>query len=230
MKKIDSSNFKIYVPVVLWADDLRELFSILSDYENVRITSDNIEYESLKEFLQHTSWRRASEVNIRVPEPYVSISMDNSSTRLHMSSSQRVELGLFSQLDEVLTRCERSPRFFYSYKWVLILPLFVQALFAVSPIAINADLKLAISILMLLWSSSVMYINLCKHSIVNRVNEKDRPGFLKRNLDGILIGIISAILGGIVGIFTPPIVEKLWDKNPTITQNQVKPLQGNLPK
>jgi hypothetical protein len=72
VKKIDVSLRAEYSPIILYVEDLNEIFSIIADVcKNIKINDGNYEYDNTEEFLDKNKDRELYNIEITATEPYV---------------------------------------------------------------------------------------------------------------------------------------------------------------
>lgn len=230
MEKLDTSRSKEYGPLVIWANDLVELFSELKDCKYLKFVADDVKFDSIEEFILECSGRKPSEVKIEVREPYLTIDLYPRWARLYVSSRQLLASGLFLKVDSILSRCERKPRFFFSWAWLVGSAWVIPNLFYLTPFKPFAQLQVWAVVLIFAWMLFVAYIHLWKHSTVHPVRREDRPGFIKRNRDGIVVAVISALLGAVMGAAATRLADRIWPNSPNIAvERDASPQSGSRP-
>ena len=230
MERLDSSRSKEYGPLVIWANDLVELFSELKDCKDLEFVADDVKFDSIEEFIQECRGRKLSEVKIKVREPYLTSDLYPSWAKLYVSSSQLLASGLFLKVDSILSRCERKPRFFFSWAWPACSAWVIPNLFYLTPLKPLAHLQVWAFVLTFAWMFFVGYIHLWKFSTVYPVRQEDRPGFIKRNRDGIVIAVISALLGAVMGAAATKLADRIWPNSPNIAvERDASPQSGSRP-
>lgn len=230
MEKLDTSRSKNYGPLVIWANDLFDLLSELKDCKDFKLIADDVKFDSIEEFIQESRGRKPSVVKIEVREPYLTIELYPSWARLYVSSSQLLASGLFLKVDSILSRCERKPRFFFSYIWAVGSSLIIPRLFYLSPLKPFAHLQICVFVLSFTWMFYLLYIRLWKFSSVLPVRQEYRPSFIKRNKDGIVIAVISALLGAVGGAAATKVADRIWPNSPSImVERAASPQSGSRP-
>ena len=218
MEKLDTSISKEYGPLVIWADDLIELFSELQVVcKDLKFVADDVKYDSIEEFTQESRGRKPTKVKIEVREPYLIIDLNTYSARLYISSSELLASGLFHKVDIILSRCERKPRLFFSSAWLLGSVLIIPNLFHLAPLKPFQYLYILVIMVAFLWMLFVCYIRLRKFSTVLPIRQEDSPSFIKRNIDSISIAMLSALFGAILGAMATKAVDKIWSSNQNIS-------------
>jgi hypothetical protein len=230
MEKLDTSRSKDYGPLVIWANDLFDLLSELKDCKDFELIADDVKFDSIEEFIQESRGRKPSVVKIKVREPYLTIEFYPRWARLYVSSSQLLASGLFLKVDLILARCERKPRFLYSFAWPVVGAWTIPNLFYLSPLKPFAYMQIWISVLIFAWVFFVGFIHLWKFSSVHPVRQEDRPGFIKRNTDSIVIAVISALLGAVGGAAATKMADRIWPSSPNImVERDASPQSGSRP-
>jgi hypothetical protein len=175
MKKLDIPRTKNYGPLIIWANDLFDLFSELKDYKNLEFVADNVQFDSIEEFVQESRGRKPSVVKIKSYEPYLIIELFPSSAKLYVSSSQPLESGLFLKVDLILSRCERKPRFFFSSAGVVTSSLCIASiLYYLTSLITNLTIWLLVLIFAItyVWLFYWMYIRTWKFCIVHPIRRE----------------------------------------------------------
>jgi hypothetical protein len=217
MEKLDKSLSKKYAPLVIWANDLFDIFSELKDCKKIEFIADDTKFDSIEEFIQVNRGQKPSVVKITTHEPYLTIDLYPHSAQLYVSSSQLIPSGLFLKVDSILSRCERKPHFFFSSNWPAGSAVIIPSLFYLPLFKPIAYLQIWTYILLFIWMFFIMYLHLWKFSTVHAVYQEDRPSFLKRNADTIVIAVISALIGAIFGAAATKLADRIWPNNTNIT-------------
>jgi len=218
MRKLNRNNpqCKKYGPAVLWADDLRDMIDALKGCENILFVADEVQYDSVDEFVSESRGRTARNVSISTEKPNINLDLDGMRTSLSVlsvsiSKDELVSLGLFKKLDDLLSRCERRPRWLYKFYTG---PLIVFGGIGASRIpGIPEWLSLTIyfaTLPVVVWVVFVTEIALRRHSFVRPFFRGDAPGFFRRNKDSIIVAVISALIGSIFGAVATKAVDKVW--------------------
>lgn len=227
MEKLDTSRSKDFGPLVIWANDLFDLFFELKDCKDFELIADDVKFDSIEEFIQESRGRKPSVVKIKVRDPYLTIELYPRWARLYVSSSQLLASGLFLRVDAVLSRCERKPRFFFSFAWPVGSAWIIPNLFYLLPFKPYAYLQIWILVLTLIWMFFVGYIHIWKFSSIHPARIEDRPGFIKRNTDGIVIAVIAAFLGAVGGVAATKVADRIWPNSPNIAvERDASPQSG----
>lgn len=214
MEKLDKPQSKDYGPLVMWAGDLVELFSELKDCTNIEFVADDVKFKSVEEFVKESRGRNPSEVKITACSPYLTVALYPRSARLYVSSSQLLPSGLFLKIDSILSRCERKPKFFYRYAWVIGSSWVLPNVFYLPPLKPYSYLSLWAIGLTFSWAIYVTFVHLWRFSTVQPIHREERPGFVRRNIDAIVIAVISALLGAVIGAAATKVADRVWPNSP----------------
>lgn len=222
MKKLNRANppSKKYGPVVLWADNLDELISTLKVCESTLFVADDIQYDSVEEFVRERKGRKPRKVRVSGERPYIGIDLDPLWAKLDVSAlsvskDELLSLGLFKKLDAILSRCERKPKFLFSRRvWFVAIVLNFIAL-AYNPsyefAQIRANVYLVTGFVLLF---PVLTVLLRGHSVVLPRFAGDVPSFFQRNKDSIVVAVVSALIGSLFGVVATKAVDKVWPNAP----------------
>lgn len=143
---------------------------------------------------------------------------------VYVSSSQLVASGLFLKIDSILSRCERKPRFLFSFWWAIIGVWASSSLLYLEPFKPYAYLQIWTQMLTLSWVILVIYIHICRFSSVYPKRKEDRPSFFKRNADSIVIAVVSALLGAVGA----KVLDRVWPNTPNTTVERDASPQSSL--
>lgn len=215
MKKIDKPQDKEYGPIRLWLDELAALLSELEPCKDVTLIADDVKYESLEEFIRETKGRRPSFVRITASgDSYISIDLMPRWARLYVSSSSVHASGLLLKLDSILTRCEKRPRFLYRYSVIVGCAIVLPIVFWLPFLHEYDFLGRLVSAVTFAWLLFNAYLQLWRLSIVYPMRREERPSFIKRNFDTIVVVVISALLGAILGVATTKLFDRILPSSP----------------
>lgn len=218
MEKLDKPLSKDYGPLVIWASDLEELFSELEKCKDINFVADDVKYESVEEFITVSKGRNPQIVKIKARDPYIDIELYHRWARLYVSSSELLASGLFLKIDSILSRCERKPRLIYRFALYYGISSIFPAISFLPPLKPYSNPILGALLLTLLWFIYVLYIHMWHFSTIRPMHREERPGFFRRNADSIVIAIIAALLGAVVGVAATKMADKLW---PSIASSAV---------
>jgi hypothetical protein len=210
MEKIDKSQMKDYGPLVMWTNDLEELFSELSNRSKFEFIADDVKFDSVEELNKVSKGRNPSKVKFSASDPDLTVELYPHWARLYVSSSELLASGLFLKIDLILSRCEKKPKFFYQYVWAFGGVFVLQNLFMLPPLKPYTNLYLCVVALSLLWLFYVIFIKGWRFSIIRPMHREERPSFFRRNFDAIVVAIISGVFGALVGVVATKMADKVW--------------------
>ena len=209
MEKLEKDISKNYQPLVMWVTDLAELMDLFIESNNVRFVADDVKYESIEEFVKESRGRKPSSVKIKGSNPYITLDFDSSSAHLYISPDSLAGSGLFHKVDSILSRCERKPRFLYRFLWAWAISA-AYLLFYLPPFNQYFYLKDWVWAITFPWWCYVFYLNLFRHSVVMPIHKEERLSFFRRNIDGVIIAVIAAI----VGVIGTKVEDRVWPRTP----------------
>lgn len=215
MKRLSKHQTKEFGPLRLGAADLEDLFIALSDAGKIDFIADDVQYDSLSEFVAESKGRVAREVSIKANNPYLTIELRPRGAKLYVSTDDLAATGLYTKLVSIFHRCERRPRFFYSVWWAYGSMSALQGLFLIprlKPYAYAATWLTAANIGWILW---VMYIHTWKFSIVQPPTTTDFRTFWQRNADSVMVALISALIGAVGGVAATKAADRWWPSGAT---------------
>jgi len=192
----------------------------LKECKEIEFVVDNTKFDSVEEFVAEVRGQSPREISIKARDPYLNIDLDKFSARLYVSSSQLIASGIFFQLDAILSRCERKPKFVYSYKWTVGSLWILPNIFYLPPLKPFAYLQIWVSVLILTWVLYAMYVALLKHVTTYPVYREYKQSFLKRNFDSVAIAVISAFIGAVGGVAATKFADHFWPNSPVVTIEQ----------
>lgn len=217
MEKLDKAQTKDYGPLVICASDLEDLFAELSNCTDIELVADDVRFESIDEFVKVSKGRNPSVAKISARAPYLTIEFNHSWARLYVSSSQLLASGLFLKIDLILSRCERKPKFFYRYAWVMGSGLVLPNIFYLPPLKPYNHLYFWVAGLTFSWMLYVVFIHLWRFSIIRPMHRENVPSFFRRNTDAIVVAVISALLGAVCGAAATKMADRVWPSpNPAV--------------
>ncbi|AZP13550.1 hypothetical protein [Undibacterium parvum] len=223
MEKLDKPQTKDYDPLVMWACDLEEIFSVLNNCTKIEFVADHVKFESVEEFVKASKGRNPKVVKIKTSEPYLTIDLYHRWAQLYVSSSELLASGLFHKIDSILSRCERKPKFFYRYGWVFGCSLILPNIFYLSQLKSYRYLSYWSGSLIILWLSYVAFIQLWRFSVIHPMYREARLNFFRRNKDSLVIALISAMVGAVGGVGATKIADRVWPSTSTSTSTSTSP-------
>lgn len=217
MKKIkkDKAFDRSYRPVVLWLDDLTELFETLkADDEKAEITTEDYRFATIAEFKEHFGSQTQFQIEIGGVDPYVRIELTRLSVRVHVSPGPR-SAQLFHDIDNILTRFKRKLAFSYTF-WVMV--PFLMVVWGSK--FVSSDVGGTISLLGLpfsCWFLWVGFVMLRRRAVIKLQRRSEARPFLERNKDQLWMLLIGAVLGIFVAFAGVVLKERVYPSAPTVT-------------
>ncbi|GAB2477680.1 hypothetical protein GCM10027082_31060 [Comamonas humi] len=209
MKRLEATQSRQFLPLVLPLDGLREILTILAPAEQVRIIADGIEYESVDELAGHLLGKSPRELKVSALRPYLTVDLSPMSARLYASSDDLVSSGMFVRIAAVLSTAERSPRFMYKDSRVFLLMIGSQVLSLLPAFKSVQQVFFGIIGLALAWYIWINFIQLRKHGLLLTHESKDGRSFVQRNADSIIVAVVSAILGAVLGAAATKLADRI---------------------
>jgi hypothetical protein len=200
MERLDPSISRDYHPVVLHSDDLTEIVEILQEAgELPEISTTEYRFNSVAEVCDKYQSGRLTLLSIKSRLPYVSLELTRSGSRLYVGSSRPEAAGLFWKIDAILRRSQRQATWIYTFSGsISIAVLFGLGITPAFVFHLAAGLAaIALSGCWMIWFYMVMARF---HSLIILAPRSEIGGFFKRNKDQLVLGLITALLGLIVGV------------------------------
>ncbi len=220
MKEKHLSLSATFGPVILYREDLEEIITILSKASSngIKLYDATYKYDSFEELLSEHPDRINSFAIKCVGEPYVTLSLTNRSPAVELSAPNResAEAVFFKLKDLLASRVRPLPKIIFGTVICLsimgmasiILPLSILAFtdaflwLAGTPKWIFLVLGIITGTILSVGTAFIKYADSGKMNYISTKYRKDRSGFYKRNkelIDKIIVGVITAIIGGIIG-------------------------------
>jgi hypothetical protein len=204
MKRKPEALSKVYMPLILWREDLEDLLSVIARRNGaVEIVKGDYIFETLDELAAHAGSRDETNLAISSSKPYSQIELRPWQARVFVAADDATS-GIFYEIDKVLTSCQRRIPFLYSY-WtvntittaVILLSFFAG--WSVSHAGMPGYFSL-IPLLLLGWTVWVLFVRLKRNSVIRLERRVDRKSFFRRKKDELALIIISALTGAGLGV------------------------------
>ncbi|UUZ76363.1 hypothetical protein LP414_00730 [Polaromonas sp. P1(28)-13] len=210
MKRLGTHQTKDFGPLRLGAADLNDLFNALSDTGKIEFIADDVQYDSVSEFVAESRGRVPKVVKIKAANPYLTIDLCPRWARLYVSTDDLAATGLFTKLASILRGCERWPRFLYSGWWVVGSMWALQALFQIPVLKPFGDVLTWLMVANLVWILWVAYVHLWKFSFIQPLATTDARTFWQRNSDSVAVALFSALIGAVGGVAATKAADRWW--------------------
>lgn len=192
MERIKKSWIREYPLLRLYRQDVEEIVNLFkSNYEKFEIIADRFKLNDFSE-VDEIKKNVITNFSINAYDPYLSLELSNSRATLYISDEENIKLrGLDSKINDILSKRKSLLRFFvipwvigclagWNFKFIMTL-LFVRKMI-LQP--------LMIILAFILWWTCGMHLEFRQHSLIYL---KDSQGFLERNKDQLIVGLILAI-------------------------------------
>jgi len=202
MKKVPQSHGEQLKPVKIYFDDLKEIIDILkTTCKQIKIQTEEYLLDDLNE-LSALKKEILHSLTITGLNPYICLDMTPYRISLYINEDSPESRGLFEKIKEILVRRRRRLASLLHNPILqgISLPITIWGLY-------NA-LKMKSPFLIFLTGVSFL---LCifwwiygnkdrtqRYTIIIPKYRIESPGFLKRNKDSIIVGIISALTGALI--------------------------------
>ncbi len=211
MKRIDKSISKNYFPVRLQLDDLEELERTLLEKGSgkVALQVGDYSFDSVADLESNRTGEIFHDVEIKKTDPYFSIELKRLWARVYVGSSEPESAGIFYNLNQLLERRQRSLGFLYSYYfiWILNAILLLSNLLTAKkliPLAVANGLSV-FGLTLVIW---ILWVRLWHYSTIVAKHKRDVTGFFARNRDSLIVAIVAAIIGALLGVVGTLLISK----------------------
>jgi hypothetical protein len=217
MKKIDKSISKDYLPVKLYLDDLESIEEILKEVStSLSFETEDYKFDSIEELKTHFKRAQINELHVKSSTPYITMDFTRMWTRIYVSSSDISNAGVFYRLDQIISNRNRKLKWRYSFYFLWIVNILLWIIngvpFGPKLIPVNPYLSISIDTLAFMWLIWFFFIKFRRHSVIVLTHKNSEAPFLQRNKDNLILAIISALLGAILGIGGTLILNQIQSK------------------
>ena len=211
MEKIDQPLRKSYLPLSLYIEDLKALEDTLREVgAKVGINTTDHRFDSVAELKSECPVQKFHQLEVKAPDPYVSLELLSFSATLYVGSSKTVSAAVFYKLDTILTNARRRPYFLYSYPFLWLSVLFPWLLGRF----VRSEISIPLMLLILFWTIWGHFVRGSRHSTITLKSRAESRGFFSRNKDVLITNLISAVVGMILGIVGTLVVSHLLGQQP----------------
>jgi hypothetical protein len=213
--KNQKSFTRSYRPVVIWLDDLEEIFSLLKEAaKDVQISTEDYHFTSIDKLKEHYGSLTQFVMDITSSSPYVSIHFARSWMTVRISPGAQ-SAQLFHEIDAILARRQRS--IFYS--WWCAVPV---VLFGAAPHFFPAQALpiVAVQSALLSWYVWVVFIGWRRTAVINLQRRSEARPFFQRNKDQLALLLIGSVIGGLVTFAGIVVKERFYPSAPTVNESK----------
>jgi hypothetical protein len=207
--KINSSTSENIENLSIYLKDLYFVEGILKDElggESYSVTYDGYKYDSLKEMLKEKPTKQ--EIQFNVTKPYISVDINKDGVRLYSGESNFETEGVIGKLKSHFTGIRNAKD-----KTIDVLDKFATfvggALIAmpfILLIAGNRDVNLLITLFSFAFILNVLFVYMSVKRKSNIFYTDRRKPFFARHKDAIILGLIFAFVGAVLGSVTTKII------------------------
>jgi hypothetical protein len=208
MKKLDQSISQSYLPIKLYLDDLLEVQRILRESsKDMQLKSSGYSFDSIEEMASTLGKQEVFELEMHSSSPDSRIEFTRLWAKVYVASSAITSAGMFHSIDHVIAKSRRPLSFIYSFYTIWGINIFsivstpLAKLFEL-PFINNLSLG---GFVVLFW---VLFVRLRRHSTIVLTPRNASRTFWSRNKDEIIIALISATVGALLGILGTVIAKK----------------------
>lgn len=201
-KNVYSKSLKI-LPVKIYLEDLDEIISILNEDGSRKIEIKTREYKlTPDEFKQKYKDENLNYLEINSNNPYINVDFGYSNgVRIYSGDDSASSVGIIEKIKNIVKPKRKIFNLFlgrnnYNFSIIFILCWFLILLFF-NHLA-TKEFYLVGFIVYIVFSALFMLPLFNRNNIIVS-NKKDRPSFFIRKSDDLVIAIISAFLGGVIG-------------------------------
>lgn len=204
-KKVQTFSKDLKMPQ-LYRNDLEAIERVIKEElkpREYKLETKEYEYDSLE--LIPEDAEPVTDFRIQTSGPYISVELNRFSARVYAGNDDINTTGALTKILGILSKRERKV-LFWSQK---IAMLFAPILFAVSMPTLTTTneitsvmhwiVAISVPLIAVFWWLVSVYSSMYKFSTITFISSKKSPGFIKRNRDQILVGLIVGIPVAIVG-------------------------------
>lgn len=197
--KQEKHRYSHYGPVVLWWDDVEKIYEAMkAGARDISIGDGEYVFSTMESAKEHFGRRIQREFSLVGSKPFCRFSGSPVGVELSVSGGPTCAQ-IYTDVDEVLRKGERKPRFLYT-AWMVVL---IFAVFGSSFVLVDGPVKFALQILnplMAAWFVYATYIGAKRHFVLHPQRRSETVGFVARSRDQIVVAIISALVGALITV------------------------------
>ena len=217
MEKIkESSKSQSFPSVELFLSDLEEIYEILTETsKEINISSGEYVYESLRD-LRENNPQKIKKLEFQGHNPYISLSFKKSvnSVWLHIGDVTKESENAFYRISAILNKKKLPLSKFFTFPLFVIFNIIFFILLCIPKDLIQNIFPSKISFLSFVFLPLILSIFCFLFSTgylskINLINKNERSTFIKRKKDDIILLIMGAIIGTIIGFFLNGLLKML---------------------
>lgn len=213
MERIDKRNSKSYPPLILYIEELKEIIGVFKESsECPKIKSGDYKYESMDELIANCKGQCINDLDNSIYNPLISLTLTNKYASLSCHSSKPAPMGLFHNIDKILTKAVIPFHAAFHHYTVFALMMPISAMMAYFFFT-NIPLGIFIAAALIYYWYFSFRLDEKRHSRIWIKHRSETGGFLKRNKDQLIVALIAAVVGGAIGVVGTLLVSHLLSKN-----------------
>lgn len=214
MKQNRKSFIREYPPLVLHLDDLLQLEAVMQeDGGTCEIETREYAFDSVEELTDHHREQTLTWLKLKRRDPHISLDLTPRWAALYVGSDATTAMGLYHKIDGTLRRCRR--RFWWSYGYPFVWPTSVVIGVVASRLFDSGRTRLwgiALFSLLAISLARVVFCQLWRYSIVVMARRGSIGQFLARNRDQLLVAVVAAFVGAVLGVAGTLLVSAVLQK------------------
>ena len=211
--KIEEKYRAKYVPIVLYWDDVSEIFDILqANAKSVELETATYKFTQLAAAKEHFGDAAQFDVKISASTPYCTIEAG----QLYVGSGQ-ASAQIFLSIDRILKARERRPRWIYS-GWRMLPVVMILGFVGFTPFdEVTKGVLTAVQLALVVAFVFATYVSIRRELVVHTQRKSEARGFLERNKDQLLMYLITGVIGALVGFGISQVKDRYF---PPTTQSK----------
>lgn len=203
--KIEASYSAKYAPIVLWWDDVAEIFEILkAKASSVEMETTQYKFTTLDVAREHLGDAPEYGMKFSSSSPYVKLESGSLYVGAGPTSAQ-----IFMEIDVILKRRERRPRWIYS-SWLFVPVVILGLVSFVLKEEATKSMVVAIQVVLTLVYSGGVFMTMKRGLVVYPQRKSEARGFFGRNKDQLLMLVITAVVSGLLGFAGSQLKERFF--------------------
>lgn len=177
-------------PVVLWLDQLEQIFEHLPSAADLSLRSGDYAFENLDDLKTSLRGRTIYELEISSLRPYFSLRFGRSLCRIY--AGDRDAYPIFYETERIIKQNQRKfPILYRTLPWIVAIAIINLTGYS----SLHAVISNAIFIVV--YTRSAIIANF-RHSTIYIEYKSNRSNFFERHRETIISNVIAAVVGGII--------------------------------